>query len=69
MHGGNWANKVSDTADAIGTAASVAGLASGATGIGAPALPILEGIAVYDGYTVSVVSVITSRTADSLAAF
>ena len=68
MHGGNWANKVSDTADAIGTAASVAGLASGATGIGAPALPILEGIAVY-GYIVSVVSVITSRTADSLAAF
>eukprot|EP01048_Picozoa_sp_COSAG05_P010755 COSAG05_NODE_967_length_6397_cov_8.100984_1_plen_225_part_00 len=45
MQGGNWANTVSDTADAIGTAASVAGLASGATGIGAPALPILEGIA------------------------
>ena len=45
MHGGNWANTVSDAADAIGTTASVAGLASGATGIGAPALPFLEGIA------------------------
>ena len=45
MQGGNWANTVSDAADVIGTTASVAGLASGATGIGAPALPFLEGIA------------------------
>ena len=45
MQGGNWANTISDAADVIGTTASVAGLASGATGIGAPALPFLEGIA------------------------
>ena len=43
--GRNWANRLSESADAVGTTAGIAGLAAGATGIGVGAMPVLEGIA------------------------